>query len=659
MNTRRILLSLSTLGLAMLSSVGASATAAGSTAYTPSTASQSRTGVVTEDPATPGKLLLMLDASGSMNEPDPSGLTKMEAAKKGLNAVVDKLPDTAQVGLRVYGATVMGGTPTPEACADTQLVSPIKALDRAGLKAAINGFVAKGETPIAGSLTEAIKDLGTEGKRNIVLVSDGEESCVPDPCPVIQNLIGSGVDLQIDTVGYAVGDKARAQLQCIADAGHGTYYDAANADQIASSITRLSQRAMRPFALTGKPITGIDLQDGQQPPTALPELSPGQFLDTMNTGKHWRSYTVKRTIPGSTLHVSFTTRPTELVGTLESGDRTARAMASSGKECSESYASESGGLGTREATSATVQILGDTDPSETDRKSSVCETDTSFTVQVTRSATTTTTPVEILVIEEPPVTNLADLPEPKDTARDPELITHGTPKEAIGGLAFSDATEITAGTWQDTLVPGELLVYKVRVEDGQKATLQVKGPVDFTFPEQGTALWISGHLIAPDRLRAGNDFQSVPSFSRTYGFDKESVTTGTVTYRNRYAAQSGRPTYMRAASMGGWYYVSIGVGLKDVGTIVKGQPIKVAFTVQVDGQPSNAVKYVTGSATVAASPSAPASSPSATASAAPATRSSDSGSVLPWVGGGLLTLAVLAGLAYAVARRRGQGASQA
>lgn len=87
----------------------------------------------------PGKLLLMLDASGSMLEADPSGLTRMDAAKQGLSAVVDKLPDNAQVGLRVYGATVMGGTPTPQACADTQLVHPIGTLDKTGLKAAIAG----------------------------------------------------------------------------------------------------------------------------------------------------------------------------------------------------------------------------------------------------------------------------------------------------------------------------------------------------------------------------------------------------------------------------------------------------------------------------------------------------------------------------------------
>lgn len=72
MPTSRILLVLNAFGFVFLTAVGASATAAGATAYTSSTAAR----VVTEDPAGAGKLLLMLDASGSMLEPDPSGLPR-------------------------------------------------------------------------------------------------------------------------------------------------------------------------------------------------------------------------------------------------------------------------------------------------------------------------------------------------------------------------------------------------------------------------------------------------------------------------------------------------------------------------------------------------------------------------------------------------------
>ena len=45
------------------------------------------------------KILLVLDASGSMKGDDPSGTTKLKAAKKALTTAISALPDDAQVGL--------------------------------------------------------------------------------------------------------------------------------------------------------------------------------------------------------------------------------------------------------------------------------------------------------------------------------------------------------------------------------------------------------------------------------------------------------------------------------------------------------------------------------------------------------------------------------
>ena len=100
------------------------------------------------DPSTDAKILLMLDASGSMKEKDPSGLTKLAAAKKALTSAVDNLPANTQVGLRVYGAKINVSKPTTASCHDTQLVHPIGPIDKAGLKQSISSFGATGDTPI-------------------------------------------------------------------------------------------------------------------------------------------------------------------------------------------------------------------------------------------------------------------------------------------------------------------------------------------------------------------------------------------------------------------------------------------------------------------------------------------------------------------------------
>ena len=130
---------------------------------------------------------LVLDSSGSMSEPAAGGQSKIAAAKGALRTVVDGLPDEAQVGLRVYGATVFSRN-DPGACTDSQEVVPPGTDNRDELRSAIASYKPYGETPIAHALQEAGKDLGSEGHRTIVLVSDGEATCPPSPCVVARQL---------------------------------------------------------------------------------------------------------------------------------------------------------------------------------------------------------------------------------------------------------------------------------------------------------------------------------------------------------------------------------------------------------------------------------------------------------------------------------------
>ena len=207
-----------------------------------------------EDPA---KVLLLLDVSGSMNEKISSGGTKFAAAKRALKQVADALPAGTEVGLRVYGSEIAEPkAENPKACQDTELVMPIGPLNRTKMYRAVDSFKAVGETPIAYSLGKAVDDLGDSGRRVLVLISDGEESCAGDPCPVARKLADKGVDLQFNAVGLDVGGKARKQLKCIADAGNGSYYDADESDDLSEALRKITQRALRPFAITGTRVSG-------------------------------------------------------------------------------------------------------------------------------------------------------------------------------------------------------------------------------------------------------------------------------------------------------------------------------------------------------------------------------------------------------------------
>ncbi|MGN6242813.1 MAG: vWA domain-containing protein [Motilibacteraceae bacterium] len=226
----------------------------------------------TATPSTGNGLLLLMDASGSMTEPAGGSTTKIAAAEAALKDVVAGLPATSRVGLRVYGATKDHG------CDDTTLVAPVGALDKGRLDAAISSFQPRGDTPIGASLQAAAKDLqGVPGRKTIVLVSDGEDTCAPpDPCEVARQLSQQGLDLRVESIGFRVDEAARRQLACIAKATGGAYHDAPDARALGAQLNALSLRAFRSYVPQGTPITGS---------TAAAALAPGAWIDQLAPGE--------------------------------------------------------------------------------------------------------------------------------------------------------------------------------------------------------------------------------------------------------------------------------------------------------------------------------------------------------------------------------------
>jgi len=240
----------------------------------------------------PGAVVLVLDASGSMLEPDGQGGTKIDTAKAALRTLIDELPAEQQVGLRVYGHRVPSRQKA-EACQDTEAIVPVGPLDRAQLRGAVDSFQALGETPIGLTLQQAAADLPGDTSGAIVLVSDGRDECFPElgpePCQVARDLAAQGVELQIEAVGLQVDDAARTQLQCIADATGGTYVDVTDASRLADELTRAEARARRSFEVRGQVVEGAPSMIDATP---LDDVT-GTYTDTILTGEElWYSVEV-------------------------------------------------------------------------------------------------------------------------------------------------------------------------------------------------------------------------------------------------------------------------------------------------------------------------------------------------------------------------------
>ena len=171
-------------------------------------------------------IVLILDGSGSMWG-QVEGTPKITIAKETMASIVESMPDTARVGLILYGHRRKGD------CDDVERAVALGLVDKPALSAAIEGINPKGKTPITRSLRAAVDILRTEeGTSTVVLVSDGEETCDPDPCAATRELKEAGVDFVVHVIGFGVNDEQRAELECIADAGGGRYFTAANAEDL-------------------------------------------------------------------------------------------------------------------------------------------------------------------------------------------------------------------------------------------------------------------------------------------------------------------------------------------------------------------------------------------------------------------------------------------
>jgi hypothetical protein len=185
------------------------------------------------------EVMFVLDASGSMWS-QAGGETKIVAARNVLEKIVPSLPPEVKVGLTVYGHRLKGD------CSDIEVLIAPGSDDRAGLMAYVQRINPKGMTPIADSIklvSEALK--GREGETTIVLVSDGEETCVGNPCEVVRGLKSSGTKFVLHVVGFDVNEKQKKQLVCLAEAGGGKYFGADNAKTLLSAFESVKKEVAR------------------------------------------------------------------------------------------------------------------------------------------------------------------------------------------------------------------------------------------------------------------------------------------------------------------------------------------------------------------------------------------------------------------------------
>ncbi|MCB0462683.1 MAG: VWA domain-containing protein [Flavobacteriaceae bacterium] len=178
----------------------------------------------------PSPILFIYDASGSMWG-QLQGKTKKEIASDVLSTTVGNLPDNQNIGLMAYGHRKKGD------CNDIEFLVNLNNNSKKEVTNAVSKMNALGKTPLARSASQAINSLKENNtKATIILITDGIESCDGNICDVVAKAKTDGIDFKLHIVGFGLKEGETEQLKCAADAGGGTYYDAADASGLSEGL---------------------------------------------------------------------------------------------------------------------------------------------------------------------------------------------------------------------------------------------------------------------------------------------------------------------------------------------------------------------------------------------------------------------------------------
>ena len=169
----------------------------------------------------------------------PSGKHKIVAAREVLAEYFAEGFGSKPVALRAYGHRRKAD------CSDTELIQVFSNSSTAISK--MQQFVEqvnpRGKTPISRSLRAALTDFG-DRNGEIILISDGIETCNADPCALVREWAKKDIAVKVHVVGLGLNQKERTAMQCIAEAAGTEYVDAQSATELTAALGIIKEQVV-------------------------------------------------------------------------------------------------------------------------------------------------------------------------------------------------------------------------------------------------------------------------------------------------------------------------------------------------------------------------------------------------------------------------------
>ena len=177
----------------------------------------------------------VIDRSGSMDAPSPSGVPNIELAKEAIIRSVDLLQPNDRAGVVSFDAVGYW-------IAHIQDVR-----DRLAIERLIATLRASGGTDILAGMTLVAQEIGSDpsARKHIILLTDGGA----DPTGLVEISKKLNDESGVTTSVIAIGGSAPAFLQAMATAGGGNFHSVTTADEIPTIFTQETVLATRSYII--------------------------------------------------------------------------------------------------------------------------------------------------------------------------------------------------------------------------------------------------------------------------------------------------------------------------------------------------------------------------------------------------------------------------
>ncbi|MDR9439402.1 MAG: vWA domain-containing protein [Halomonas sp.] len=217
--------------------------------------------------------VMVLDASGSMWNRMDGDITRIEVARDVIDEYLQGRDPEVPLSVLAYGHNRRGD------CGDIEVIAAMELQDADTLADRIRALNPQGMTPIADSLRLAAEQIPrTAEAADIILVTDGLETCEGDPCAEAARLAEKGLAIRAHVVGFGLTDSEIQQLSCVTEQTGGELFQTNSGAELARALSQVEQAAAEPVAEPEpEPMPAAEL-------TAPDEAPAGSVIEVAWTG---------------------------------------------------------------------------------------------------------------------------------------------------------------------------------------------------------------------------------------------------------------------------------------------------------------------------------------------------------------------------------------